>query len=119
MTGRDRYAEAVGLIDDAERAVREAERTLARAQGAPTAADVCETEVRAALELQDRILEVVSPQIEARRKTVDRQVADVIRALRGAPGSERLLRHRRYHSAAVKSRLIRRFGAQTYARLPW
>ena len=93
--------------------MREGEALLARATD-PTERDVLETELQASIALQDHVLEEVAPVIEARRVELRDQMFEALRAADGDPSADWMLRRRRWHSPALKSRLISRLGASGY-----
>ena len=118
MNRRERYEQAIALADDAEQLVCEAESALAAATD-PTEHDIQATRLDEAYALQDEALATVGPAIEEREQELRRAVREVASAVRGEPGSDWTMRHRRWISPAVKSAVIRRFGRRAYAELPW
>jgi hypothetical protein len=105
---------AIELAASAECLVRQAEQAVEGADGY-LARDLAETELQAALSLQDEVLECVAPAIAER----ERQVRAEVRAAldRSSPWERRA---RRFLSPAAKSRIIRMIGKRAYERvLPW
>jgi hypothetical protein len=114
-----RYREAAELADAAEALVRDCEANLEAATD-PTVRDVLETELRSALEMQDEVLDPVAPAIAERERRVRAGVHAAIAALRGDFMHDWTMRHRRWHSIAVKSRLVGMVGWKRYeAWWPW
>ena len=68
-TAAERYRLAVDLVGDAEQLVRDAETARER-QVDPTAADVGETVLRAALQMQDEVCALAGPAIERRTRHI-------------------------------------------------
>jgi hypothetical protein len=114
----NRYEQADALIDQAEELVRVAEEAVEAATGY-TEGDVAETELQASIALQDHVLEAVAPTIERRRVELRDQMFEALRAAAGEPGADWTLRFRKFHSAALKSRIVGRIGAREYAKWPW
>jgi hypothetical protein len=114
----DRYRLATELIDAAEDLVQAAEADLEAATD-PTQIDVAESRLQDALQTQDEVGEKVAPVIAEREQDLREAVREVARSVRGEPGSDWTMRHRRWMSAAVKSAVIRRYGQRAYAALPW
>ena len=115
----NKTALAIELADDAETLVRLAEAGLAEARG-PTQRDIAETMLNEALALQDEVLETVAPALEQREQELRRDVREAVRALLRKPGSDWVMRHRKYHTAAVKARLVGMMGQRRYAEwFPW
>jgi hypothetical protein len=105
-------------ISTAELLVRVAEADLAAATD-PTFKDIAETELRRALALQDEVLETVAPAIEKRREDLNNRFWAVVRAARGEPGSDWMMRHRRWLPTDLKAEIVRRLGKAAYLSLPW
>ena len=78
-----------------------------------------DTQGQAAVAAQDEVGEKVAPAIAEREQDLREAVREVARSVRGEPGSDWTMRHRRWMSAAVKSAVIRRYGRRAYAALPW
>ena len=111
-----RFELAAELADDAELLVRAAEAAVDAARD-PTMRDVAETELQLAMQLQDEVLEDVAPAIEGRERQIRADVRAAVASLRDEPGSDWMSKHRRWMSAAVKSRLVRRLGRRTYEKV--
>ena len=110
---RQRYEQALELVDDAEALVCQAEQDL-DAAGSYLERDVAETELRACLAIQDQALAAAAPAIAAREAEIRAGVRAAIAALRRDPGSDWMQRHRRWHPIAVKARLVRLVGRKVY-----
>jgi hypothetical protein len=115
----ERHRLAVELVDDAEALVQAAERAV-EGERDPTLRDVRETELRATLVMQDEIAETVAPAIDRRQREVADAALAAVRSLQGAPSADWTAKHRRWHSPAVKAKLVGALGAKTYMRaFPW
>ena len=115
----DRYSEAVEMVADAEALVQLAEASLAAARD-PTMADVAMTQLQEADRLADEVAEAAAPAIEQRRQQLVRAGWEAIRSLQGEPGSSWDAKHRKFHSAATKAWLVRKFGRRVYeGKFPW
>ena len=98
---------------DAEELVRRAEHALAAATD-PTARDIFETELQAAMELQDKVMAAVAPALEEEARAVRLRAWQVL-----DPSSSFDLKRRRSLSPAVTSHLINRIGLHRYMNIPW
>jgi hypothetical protein len=118
MSRQERAELAAEMVDSAELAVRQAENALEQVQD-PTWRDILETRLREALALQDEITEATAPALEQREVELRQAVHEVMRSAAGEPGSDWGAKYRRHMSAAVKARIIRRYGRKVYEALPW
>ena len=67
-----------------------------------------------------RMLELAAPAIADRERQIIDACWEAVRSLRGDLDACWSAKHRRWHSAALKSRLVRRFGRRIYERaFPW
>jgi hypothetical protein len=112
----NRVEQAFELVDEAEELVRDAEEAV-DAAGSYLQRDVAETELAESYRLQDRVLEKVAPTIEKRRVELRDQMFEALRAAAGDPSADWTLRHRKFHGAALKSRLVERLGARGYVKV--
>jgi hypothetical protein len=115
----ERYEVAAAVAEAAETLVRACEADLEAARNA-TAKDIAETRLREALATQDQALEMVGPALEERELEVRKAVRAAIDALLKRPGSDWMMARRRWHSIAVKSRLVGMMGHRRYLTwFPW
>jgi hypothetical protein len=93
------------LLEDAEALVQAAEEALAGARGG-TWQDIRETELRAALQLQDDVCATVGPAVERRRVAELERLRAVFRSP-DDPKFNWMAKHRRWMDAATTSSSFR------------
>ena len=115
----ERVEEAWALADEAEALVRDAEAALEAATD-PTMRDALATRLDELYALQDETLAAVGPAIEASEQELQRRVREACRSAAGDPGSDWVLKYRRWMAPAVKARIARAIGHKKFMRMfPW